>query len=53
MTAKPIKLVLTTPEFFAANPKKLRVEECPVINRTYFLKANRIVAVGQPIEARQ
>lgn len=52
MTDKPIKLVITTPAFFATPLKKLVVEECPNANRTYFLKAGRIVAVGQPTEAR-
>ncbi len=41
-----MKLVLQTPEFFATPPKKLVVEENPICDRVYFLKGDRIVAVG-------
>lgn len=47
MSAAPVRLVLKTPEFFAADPKKLRVEEDPVTDRIYFLKKDRIVAVAE------
>lgn len=47
--AKPIKLVITTPEFFAAAPKKMTVEENAGAGRTYFLKDGRIVAVGEEV----
>ena len=45
-----IKFVITTPEFFAADPKKLVVEENHGTGRTYFLdRKGRILAVGQPV----
>lgn len=49
MTTQPIKLVLTSPEFFSTPPKKMVVEENEGAGRTYILKADRIVAVGMPI----
>lgn len=50
MTDRPIKLVLHTPEFFSIPLKKLRVEECVVANRVYFLnRRDQIVAVGVPL----
>ena len=49
MDAEPIKLILTTPEFFQTPFKKLVVETNPVANRTYFLdKRGQILAVGAP-----
>lgn len=42
----PVKLLLAAPEFYSANPKTIKVEENEVTNRTYFIKAGRIIAVG-------
>lgn len=44
-----IRLVITTPEFFAASPKKLAVEENAGTGRVYFLLRGRIVAVAVPL----
>lgn len=53
MKANPIKLLITTEEFFATPLKKLSVEDVPATGRTYFLKRGRIVAVAtQPGETR-
>jgi hypothetical protein len=46
MSAAPLKLIITTPEFFSTPPKNLVVEDNEIANRTYFLKGDRIVAVG-------
>lgn len=43
-----VKLEVADPAFFAADPKRLRVEENPGTGRTYFLLKGRIVAVGKP-----
>jgi hypothetical protein len=48
--APRIKIIIKTPDFFATPFKKLVVETDPIINRTYFLKGDRIVAVGAPVE---
>ncbi len=41
-----VTLLFAAPEFYSAPPKKITTESDPVINRTYFLLAGRIVAVG-------
>lgn len=41
-----VKLLFAAPEFYKANPKKLKVEACPVIDRTYYVLKDRIVAVA-------
>lgn len=41
-----VTLLFAAPEFFILPPKKIRTESDPVINRTYFIHADRIVAVG-------
>ncbi len=46
MSARPIRFLMTTEDFFQTNPKKLRVEQCPVLNRTYFVHRGTIVAVA-------
>lgn len=50
MSDTAIRFDIKTPEFFAADPKKLKVEE--TAGRIYFLLKNRIVAVGIPCEAK-
>lgn len=44
---EPVRMLITTPEFFATPPKKLTVEEDANVNRTYFVAADKIVAVGE------
>jgi hypothetical protein len=46
--AIPVRIELADPEFFSANPKKLRVEDNPGTGRIYFILKGRIVAVGKP-----
>lgn len=46
MIATPIKMLITSEEFFFVPLKKMRIESCPVANRTYFLDGDRIVAVA-------
>jgi len=48
MTAPRLKLIITTPEFFATPFKKLVVETPEFTDRVYFLKDGRLVAVGLP-----
>jgi hypothetical protein len=48
----PIRMLITTPVFFATPLKKLRVEENAGTGRTYFLKGAAIVAVAVPSEGR-
>lgn len=48
--AQPIKLIIKSPEFFSTPPKKITVEENAGTGRTYFLRGDRILAVGLPIE---
>lgn len=51
MTAvRPIHLEAASPEFFSTPAKKLAVEENDGTGRTYFLKGDRIVAVGVPVQ---
>lgn len=47
-----MKLIITTPDFFQANPKKLAIDEQPNTGRIYFLKGGRIVAVAEPTGAQ-
>jgi hypothetical protein len=51
--AKPVRLILAAPEFFAANPKKLTVEDNDGTGRIYFLKRDRILAVAIPTEGER
>lgn len=41
-----MKMLITSEEFFFVPLKKLRVESCPVANRTYFIHVGKIVAVA-------
>lgn len=41
-----VKILFFDPAFFTTPPKKIRTEDDPIINRTYFLKDGKIVAVG-------
>lgn len=41
-----IKLIIFAENFFSLNLRKLKVESCPIIGRTYFLHGGRIVAVA-------
>lgn len=50
MNPLKLKIVLTSPEFFSTPLKKIEIETPPNVGRVYFLKAGRIVAVGQRIE---
>jgi hypothetical protein len=43
-----VKLELADPAFFAADPRRLKVEEDAVAGRTYFLLKGRVVAVARP-----
>lgn len=45
------KLEITSLEFFRTPLNKLRVECDPIINRTYLLKGEHIVAVGRNKDA--
>lgn len=47
--AQPIKLIIKSSEFFSTPPKKITVEENAGTGRTYFLRGDRILAVGMPI----
>ena len=40
------KLLIFYPKFFFIPSKKLVIEADPIANRTYFIHAGRIVAVG-------
>lgn len=41
-----VNLLFAAPEFYRSNPKRLKTESDPVINRTYFILDGRIVAVA-------
>jgi hypothetical protein len=51
--AHPVRIEIAVPEFFSSDPKRLTVEENPIIGRTYFLKRGRIVAVAIPTEGER
>lgn len=44
--ADSVKLLLASPDFYKAPPKKIKVEDCAVADRTYFIFNNKIVAVA-------
>lgn len=46
MTGTPVKLLIFDPLFFFIPSKKLLIESCPVVNRTYFIHRGKIVAVA-------
>jgi len=46
--ALDVKIEFAAAEFFAADPKKLQIEENEWAGRVYILKNGRIVAVAQP-----
>lgn len=41
-----IRLLFFCDTFFALNLRKLKVEACPIVGRTYFISAGKIVAVA-------
>lgn len=46
---RAIKLVLVAPNFFFIPLRKMTVEKSDVTAQTYFLKDDRIVAIGEPV----
>ncbi len=42
------RLEFAAPEFFKADPRKLKVDDAPATGRTYFILKGRIVAVAKP-----
>lgn len=48
------RLEFAAPEFFKADPRKLKVDETPEIGRIHYLLKGRVVAVAVPEkDARQ
>lgn len=45
-----VRMEIADPVFFATPLRKMTIETNPVVNRTYFLKGERIIAVAVPVE---
>lgn len=43
----PVKLLIFAKDFFFVPMKKVKIETCPVADRTYFIVDGRIMAVGE------